>query len=69
MVRMLALFVVSLLCVPAFASAGQLPREPKAPEPCPGIGGQPSEDPAQRGCCSWHGGVCGCSGGRPDSVL
>ena len=18
----------------------------------------------QRGCCSWHGGVCGCSGGR-----
>ncbi len=19
---------------------------------------------ARRGCCSWHGGVCGCSGGR-----
>ncbi len=19
---------------------------------------------AQAGCCSWHGGVCGCSGGR-----
>ena len=19
---------------------------------------------AQRGCCSWHGGVCGCNGGR-----
>ena len=18
----------------------------------------------QRGCCSWHGGVCGCSGGK-----
>ena len=18
----------------------------------------------RRGCCSWHGGVCGCSGGR-----
>jgi hypothetical protein len=18
----------------------------------------------QRGCCSWHGGVCGCDGGR-----
>jgi len=22
------------------------------------------EQLAQRGCCSWHGGVCGCSGGR-----
>jgi hypothetical protein len=22
------------------------------------------EDIAQRGCCSWHGGVCGCSGSR-----
>ena len=21
-------------------------------------------DVAQRGCCSWHDGVCGCSGGR-----
>lgn len=22
------------------------------------------EQLAQRGCCSWHGGVCGCRGGR-----
>lgn len=22
------------------------------------------EETAQSGCCSWHGGVCGCSGGR-----
>ena len=22
------------------------------------------EQLAQRGCCSWHGGVCGCKGGR-----
>lgn len=21
-------------------------------------------DPARRGCCSWHGGVCGCQNGR-----
>ena len=21
-------------------------------------------DSNQRGCCSWHGGVCGCEGGR-----
>jgi len=28
---------------------------------------QPSADTngvARSGCCSWHGGVCGCSGGR-----
>ncbi|MEW6186715.1 MAG: hypothetical protein AB1585_13350 [Thermodesulfobacteriota bacterium] len=25
----------------------------------------PFADPERRGCCSWHGGVCGCtSGGR-----
>lgn len=24
----------------------------------------PTELQAQRGCCSWHGGVCGCSNGR-----
>lgn len=22
------------------------------------------EDPSRSGCCSWHGGVCGCSYGR-----
>lgn len=22
------------------------------------------EDPERRGCCSWHGGVCGCESGR-----
>ena len=21
-------------------------------------------EPERRGCCSWHGGVCGCRGGR-----
>lgn len=25
---------------------------------------QPQGQVAQRGCCSWHNGVCGCSGGR-----
>ena len=24
----------------------------------------PDIDPGRSGCCSWHGGVCGCSGGR-----
>lgn len=23
-----------------------------------------ADELAKRGCCSWHGGVCGCSGGR-----
>lgn len=26
--------------------------------------GLTQEELAQRGCCSWHGGVCGCTGGR-----
>ena len=25
---------------------------------------QDTKEYAQRGCCSWHGGVCGCTGGR-----
>jgi len=25
---------------------------------------QPIQSEEYRGCCSWHGGVCGCSGGR-----
>ena len=26
--------------------------------------GATAEQLAKRGCCSWHGGVCGCVGGR-----
>ncbi len=26
--------------------------------------GASAEQLAKRGCCSWHGGVCGCVGGR-----
>jgi hypothetical protein len=26
--------------------------------------GSPEPEPEKSGCCSWHGGVCGCSGGR-----
>lgn len=26
--------------------------------------GMPDPEPQKSGCCSWHGGVCGCSGGR-----
>ena len=25
---------------------------------------QDTKEYVQRGCCSWHGGVCGCTGGR-----
>jgi hypothetical protein len=43
------------------------------PAPAPGPGGMRSPPPslpevggplAQRGCCSWHKGVCGCRNGR-----
>jgi hypothetical protein len=29
-----------------------------------GLGAAPSESPPERGCCSHHQGVCGCSGQR-----
>src|SRR5262245_40923014 len=31
---------------------------------CIPSGSNRDQEIAQRGCCSWHDGVCGCSGGR-----
>lgn len=43
----------SILSVAEEKSCEQLQKE-----------GLTNEQLAQRGCCSWHGGVCGCNGGR-----
>jgi len=32
--------------------------------PLPRIADGPNDELARSGCCSWHGGVCGCSGNR-----
>jgi len=37
--------------------------QPLAAESC-GPATKGDETLAQQGCCSWHGGVCGCSGSR-----
>jgi hypothetical protein len=39
---------------------------PKIEEPakCKGRTFASAEEALQSGCCSWHGGVCGCSNGR-----
>ena len=36
----------------------------KAPADCKGKTFASAEEAMQSGCCSWHGGVCGCSNGR-----
>jgi len=52
-----------LLSLSAFAETYQETRPDlyEAPE-CQAS--QDAQQVAQRGCCSWHGGVCGCQGGR-----
>jgi hypothetical protein len=40
-----------------YTAAAGLPRV-TAPRP------EATNEPAKSGCCSWHGGVCGCSDGR-----
>jgi hypothetical protein len=37
---------------------------PQAAEPLPTAVAPAPERPEGRGCCSWHGGQCGCSGER-----
>lgn len=47
------IFLLSLNCFADDKSCEQLSKE-----------GATKEQLAQSGCCSWHGGVCGCNGGR-----
>lgn len=62
----LVLFVI--LATPSFA--GQLPQQTPNDQNMPEIcwknlyarNYQPTEQ--RQGCCSWHGGVCGCQNGR-----
>jgi hypothetical protein len=37
---------------------------PDKPVDCNGRTFASAEEAIQSGCCSWHGGVCGCSNGR-----
>ena len=50
--KKLLVSVVLLFGLSAFAAVEQKQCEPV------------KDTVVQSGCCSWHGGVCGCSGGR-----
>lgn len=65
----LALLFVAVMSVPAFAQPRQpghgLEEAAVSALPCEVIAASAPDGIAQRrGCCSWHGGVCGCSGWR-----
>jgi hypothetical protein len=59
---LLALLVISSLAMAESASYGnvKLNNESKLEAVC--TKASMLEDVKQRGCCSWHGGVAGCSG-------
>lgn len=54
------IIVLSFLALSAMADVPQssVPEQ----ESCAKI--KATDKTAQQGCCSWHGGVCGCQGGR-----
>lgn len=57
--RAAAIFLASLLASPC----GWTQEAP--PEDCAILESTPATaETAKSGCCSWHDGVCGCSGGR-----
>lgn len=72
MVRYLGFALIVVLTFVSLAIAGNGDRTPVAQEDgqvsicvdASAYGGEMSKDLARRGCCSWHGGVCGCRNGR-----
>lgn len=54
--RNLILAILMMLSFSAFAEEASCKQFQSS-------GNTTSEQLAQRGCCSWHGGVCGCSAG------
>lgn len=64
---MKALLSVLLLAASLIAGAAELEKvvldKPPAKPACAQIDPANKEKLAQSGCCAWHDGVCGCSGG------
>lgn len=46
------------------SSPAHQPIPARAPANCAGRTFASAEEAMQSGCCSWHGGVCGCQNGR-----
>ena len=51
-------YVPCKVCKPPLASRSETTDEQITIAMCKG------NEPQRRGCCSWHGGVCGCENGR-----
>lgn len=55
-----------LIIAASFFALSVMADVPQSPAPeqesCAKI--EAADQLAQQGCCSWHGGVCGCQGGR-----
>jgi hypothetical protein len=67
LVKLIALVLLATTSTPAAVPAismkqTQPPTENSAK--CEGRTFASAEEALQSGCCSWHGGVCGCSNGR-----
>ena len=60
------LFMVTTAATPLPQQSAPQPQPEKIERPasCEGRTFASAEEAKQSGCCSWHGGVCGCSNGR-----
>ena len=63
--KTIIVFAVLLLSVSLlYADNQQMTTAPSQKENPIAIVKKISPEQERRGCCSWHGGVCGCKGGR-----
>lgn len=68
--RLLLTSLFLSLALSSFATANEVnlsdPQVTTSTQSCDELrmSGLTSDQLARRGCCSWHDGVCGCSGGR-----
>lgn len=58
---LLVAFLVSLIAFPVVTSSMPTVTNASCRYEAPASASDPS---LKRGCCSWHGGVCGCKNGR-----
>ena len=61
---MMLLAAVTLPTSTSAANQTPIPKPIERPAECEGKTFATMAEAMQSGCCSWHGGVCGCSNGR-----
>lgn len=65
-VLVVVLAVLAFQVLPVIADDATSKEQPETAQSCEELkaSGASAEQIARRGCCSWHQGVCGCSGSR-----